>query len=450
MVRRRCGSSGQRLHIRLKFESPRTFPAISRKRRQRVPAGTTGAEKVCHREDTMAVSRRDLLLGGAGALGAATFSFPMPAIAQSEPIKIGFLAAMTGPSSAPTIGFNRGVIFAVDAINAAGGVKGRKIEVITRDTQGDPTKAVNATQELISQAKVHALWGPVNSGEALATTPIMARAKMPTIHPCVVESLIDPAKFPNAFRMAPSNSQWDDAVRSYCLNILKVKKIAVIGDTTGYGVTAVGASVAAFKKDGADVVYQANIDATQPDMTPDMLRAKNAGAEVIVVWSVTTGMEARMFNTRAAMNWDVSFVGHPSLASGDIAGLVEKPANWEKVYAIGYKSCSYDAAGKLPAKSQDLVDRLTRANVALNDTLLWWIAGGIDAIEVMAKGVEQSGSTDSEGIIKYWNTLSKYPGYFGDYTYTPTQHNGYPTDEIVMSEASTAKNGTFPLAPGYT
>jgi branched-chain amino acid transport system substrate-binding protein len=398
----------------------------------------------------MAISRRNVLLGSAGALGAATFSFPKPAIAQSEPIKIGWLAAMTGPSSAPTIGFNRGVIFAVDAINAAGGVKGRKIEVITRDTQGDPTKAVNATQELISQAKVHALWGPVNSGEALATTPIMARAKMPNIHPCVVESLIDPTKFPNSFRMAPSNSQWDDAVRSYCLNILKVKKIAVIGDTTGYGVTALGASVAAFKKDGAEVVYQANIDATQPDMTPDMLRAKNAGAEVIVVWSVTTGMEARMFNTRAAMNWDVAFVGHPSLASGEIAGLVEKPANWEKVYAIGYKSVSYDGAGKLPPKTQDLVDRLSKAKVAMNDTLLWWIAGGIDAIELFAKGVETSGSTEGAGIIAYLNSLSKYPGYFGDYTFTPTQHNGYPTDEIVMSEASTAKNGTFALAPGYT
>src|SRR6201985_1490735 len=306
----------------------------------------------------MAVSRRDVLLGSAGALGAATFSFPKPSIAQSEPIKIGFLAAMTGPSSAPTIGFNRGVVFATEAINAAGGVKGRMLEVVMRDTQGDPSKAVNATQELISQSKVHGIWGPFNSGEALATTPIMARAKMPNIHPCVVETLIDTTKFPNAFRLAPSNSQWDDAVRNYCLNILKVKKIAVIGDTTGYGVTAVGASGAAFKKDGAEVAYQANIDATQPDMTPDMLRARNAGAEVIVVWSVSTGMEARMFNTRAAMGWDVCFVGHPSMASGELAGLVEKPENWKKVYAIGYKSCSYDAAGKLPAKSQDLVERL--------------------------------------------------------------------------------------------
>ena len=107
----------------------------------------------------MAVSRRDVLLGTTGALGAAALAFPKPAIAQSEPIKIGWLAAMTGPSSAPTVGFNRGVIFAVDAINAAGGVKGRKIEIVTRDTQGDPTKAVNATQEMISQIKVHGSGG---------------------------------------------------------------------------------------------------------------------------------------------------------------------------------------------------------------------------------------------------------------------------------------------------
>jgi len=96
------------------------------------------------------------------------------------------------------------------------------------------------------------------------------------------------------------------------------------------------------------------------------------------------------------------------------------------------------------------VDRLAKANVAMNDTLMWWIAGGIDAIELIAKAVAESGSTDSAGIIGYWNTLAKYPGFFGDYTFTPSQHNGYPTDEIVMSEASTAKNGTFALAPGYT
>jgi branched-chain amino acid transport system substrate-binding protein len=169
-----------------------------------------------------------------------------------------------------------------------------------------------------------------------------------------------------------------------------------------------------------------------------------------VVWSVSTGAEARMFNTRATMNWDVPFVGHPSMASGELAGLVEKPENWKKVYAIGYKSCSYDASGKLPPKSEDLVARLIKANVALNDTLLWWVAGGVDAIELFAKAVETSGSTDGPGIIAFLNAQSKYPGYFGNYSWSPTQHNGYLTEEVVMSEASTAKNGTFALAPGYS
>jgi branched-chain amino acid transport system substrate-binding protein len=393
----------------------------------------------------MKLTRRDFAIGSVAT--ATATSIAAPVFAQAEPLRIGWLAALTGPSSAPAVGFNRGVIFAADAINAAGGVKGRKIEIVTRDTQGDPTKAVNATQEMISQAKVHAIWGPTNSGESLAVTPIMARAKMPNIHPCVVDTLIDEQKFPNAFRMT-SNTQWDDAVRNYCTKIIKAKKVAVIGDTTGYGVSAAKASAAAFVKDGVEVVYLANIDSTQPDMTPDMLRAKTAGAEAIVVWSVSTGMDARMFNTRAALNWDVAFVGHPSMSSGEIAKLIDKPANWEKVYAIGYRSCSYGEDGKLPPRTQELVDKL-KGKVDLSDTLLWWVANAIDAVNLIAKAVE-AGSSSSEDIIKYWNTVSKYPGYFGEYSWTATSHNGYPAGDVVMSAANSAKDGTFKLAPGYS
>ena len=121
-----------------------------------------------------------------------------------------------------------------------------------------------------------------------------------------------------------------------------------------------------------EVVYQANIDATQSDMTPDMLRARNAGAEAIIVWSVSTGMIGRLLNTRGTMGWDVPFIGHPSLASGDIAQLLDKPENWKKVYAVGYRSCSYDANGKLPPHSQELVTKLA-GKVDLQDTLLWWV-----------------------------------------------------------------------------
>ena len=396
----------------------------------------------------MNITRRGLIVSGAGLAGVSAFGLASPAIAQSEPIRIGWLAALSGPSSAPAVGFNRGVLFAAEALNAAGGVKGRKVEIITRDTQGDPTKAVNATQEMISQLKVHAIWGPTNSGESLAVTTIMARAKMPNIHPCVVDTLIDPKRYPNAFRIAPSNIQWDDAVRNYTLNIAKAKKVAVIGDTTGYGVSAANASAAGFQKDGAEVVYKANIDATQPDMTPDMLRARNAGAEAIVIWSVSTGMIARLLNTRAKMGWDVPFIGHPSLSSGEIAQLIEKPENWKKVYAIGYRSCSYDTAGKLPPRTEELVTKLA-GKVNLQDTLLWWVASAVDAVNLIADAVNTTGSTGNEAIIKHWNGLKAWPGYYGDYTYTPEDHNGYPGKDVVMSDASSGRNGAFALAPGY-
>ena len=77
----------------------------------------------------MSISRREFTSAALAAAAASSFGFPRPAIAQSEPIRLGWLAAMTGPSSAPAIGFNRGVVYAAEAINAAGGVKGRKIEV---------------------------------------------------------------------------------------------------------------------------------------------------------------------------------------------------------------------------------------------------------------------------------------------------------------------------------
>jgi branched-chain amino acid transport system substrate-binding protein len=276
----------------------------------------------------------------------------------------------------------------------------------------------------------------------------MARLKMPCIHPCVVDSLIDPAKYPTAFRLAPSNGQWDDAVRGYVMKQLGVKDVAVFGDTTGYGTSAVAATVAAFGRDGANVVSQAQIDANQPDVTPDMLRARNAGAKAIVIWTVSVGLLSRLMNARASMGWDVAITGHPSLGSGDIRNLLDKPGNWDKVYMAGYRTCSFDDAGKLPARTQAFVDKL-KGKVDLSDTSLWWVAAGYDAVNLVVKAVAEKGSASSDAIVASWNGLKNYPGIFGSYTFSPDQHNGYPQNEVVMSRANSQRDGAFALAPGY-
>lgn len=391
----------------------------------------------------MPITRRSFL-GASLAAGA----FARPALADTAPIVIGYPAALTGPSSAPGVAQNRGVMYTIDRINAAGGVNGRKIEIVTRDTQGDPTKAVNAVQDMMANYKVHAIWGPNNSGEALATTPIITRRGIPNIHSCGITSLIDPKKFPNAFRITPTNDQSSDPPRIYCQKILKVNKVAVIGDSTGYGTTAVADSSNNFKQNGGEVVYQAQIDATQPDMMPDMLRMRAAGAQAVVVWTVSTGMIARLLNTRGAMGWDVPFVGHQAMGSGEVGQLLEKPANWEKVYILGFRNCSFDANGKLPPRTQAFVEQV-KGKISLADTSLWWVVSAVDAIEVIAKAVAETGSSAPADIIGYWNSIKRYPGLFGDYSFSADEHNGFPTEELVMSAANSQRDGAYALAPGY-
>src|SRR6266487_5282533 len=111
----------------------------------------------------MSITRRKLLASTSAVVLASTVA--KPAIAARDPILIGYLPALTGPSSSTGIGINRGVQMAVQEINAAGGIDGRQIELIVRDTQSDPTKAVNGAAELTHGQKVSVVFGPVNSGE---------------------------------------------------------------------------------------------------------------------------------------------------------------------------------------------------------------------------------------------------------------------------------------------
>jgi len=101
-------------------------------------------------------------------------------MAQVEPIRVGWLAALTGPSSAPDTRIQSRVLLPPKA-STRRRVKGRKIEIITVH-QGDRPRQVNAGPEMISQIKTHAIFGPTLSGESLAVTPVLARAKMPNLH----------------------------------------------------------------------------------------------------------------------------------------------------------------------------------------------------------------------------------------------------------------------------
>jgi branched-chain amino acid transport system substrate-binding protein len=396
----------------------------------------------------MKVSRRQALKGTAASAAALATGVFRPAIAQSEPIRIGYLPALTGPSSSTGIGINRGTELAVKEINAAGGVKGRQIELIVRDTQSDPTKAVNGATELTRRHKVQVMWGPLNSGEALAATPLIARDGVPQIHPCWVDALTDPKKYPLAFRNAPTNQQIGGGANHYVVSILKANKVAVVSDTTGYGTASLDAYVPMLKSLGATVVYQSSVEANNPDVKPELLRMQAAGAQAIMPWSVNAGFLSRIINTRAEMEWDVPIVGQTTLGSGQTKALLKKPEYWEKVYPNNFRNCSYDAFGQLPPRTVEFVERIRKAGIEMSDTLLWWIALGYDGPRLIADAIREAGSAPEE-IAGYWNKVQGWPGVYGTITWTPELHDGFQNSEIVMVQANSLREGAFVLAPGY-
>lgn len=148
------------------------------------------------------------------------------------------------------------------------------------------------------------------------------------------------------------------------------------------------------------------------------------------------------------MGWDVPIVGQTTLGSGQTKALLEKPEYWNKVYSNNFRNVCFGKDGKLPPRATEFVARLARDKVEMGDTLLWWIALGYDAPRMMAETFKTAG-TKPEEIVAYWNKLKAWPGVYGDISFTPEQHNGFPDEQVVMCEVNSLRDGAFNLAPGY-
>lgn len=377
---------------------------------------------------------------------AATMLPAHAADSKNEPIRIGWLSSLTGPLSSAAIAENQGVQFAVDEINKAGGINGRKLELLTRDTAGDPTKAVNFAKQLAYDDKVSYVIGPVNSGESLATVPILAKAGVPNLIIGTVDELTNPKKYPLAFRVINTNEQWITSANKYAMETLKRKKVAVLGDTTGYGASTAKRATALLEEAGVKPVYTALIDPNKTSVNDEIEKARAAGADVIMPWSAATGLLARILNARGDLQWDVPVVGHPALMGLPIRNLLNKPSYWDNTYAAGYASTTYDASGKLPERTQALMNAIQPKLGGKIDFTFWWVALGYDTVKVIEHAVKQTGGTDAQAFRKALESTRGMSGVYADYTWTADDHNGFPDSGMVVNRANTFKDGSFELA----
>ena len=366
----------------------------------------------------------------------------------AQTVKIGWLSSLTGPLSSAAIAENQGVQLAVEEINKAGGILGKQIELLTRDTAGDPTKAVNFAQQLAFSDKVHFVIGPVNSGEGLAATPILARAGVPNIVIGAIDELTDATKYPRAFRAINTNRQWISTANNYAIDTLKKTRVAIIADTSGYGTSSAKTAQELLEKAGIKPVYTVLVDPNKTDLSDEMAKARAAGAEVVMPWSAATGLLGRLLNARGDMGWNVPVVGHPALMAAQIRKLLNKPEYWEGTYAAGYLSTTFGADGKLPERTQALVDKVRpKLGGAEIDVLLWWVAMGYDTVKIIEHAAKTAGSTDPAAIQKALENTRDFRGVYTTYSWSATERNGFPDSNMAMNTANTFKDGSFKLAP---
>ncbi len=223
------------------------------------------------RNNKFAMSRRTLLAGGA----AISMLPSRRALAQSsEPLKIGFLTVNTGPLAAGGKQQEEGAAFFLKERN--GTIAGRKVELITLDTAGNPALAKTKTQELVERHKVAVTIGPLATNEALAIDGYVRETKVPliTTTSAATVDLKSHAVNPwvlHAFGTAP---QVTYPLGDYAAKTLGYKRMAIVAEDFTYGHEGAGGFHLAFEAAGGKIVQKLWPPLNAPDYAPYLAQIK--------------------------------------------------------------------------------------------------------------------------------------------------------------------------------
>ncbi len=232
----------------------------------------------------MSFKRREVLkAAGAGALAAA---LPFPLRAQSQTLKFGLAMPLTGSQSAYGKDQVQGAQFAVDDLNAKGGVQGRKLEMIVLDTQADPQVGINAVNRLISVEKVP-VYVTAWSAVVKAVAPISNREKI--LELSVGASSPEVAQLGDyVYTTFPLADVDVTAVAQYAHDKLGKKNAAVLYINNDTGVDAAKVYKSAFEKAGGNVVVYEAYDPKATDYSGMLLKVRAANPDMVHIHGLIT------------------------------------------------------------------------------------------------------------------------------------------------------------------
>ena len=313
----------------------------------------------------------------------------------AEPIKIGVSGPFTAGSAPMGVSMRDGVRLAAAEINAKGGVLGRQLQLVERDDEAKPERGVQIAQELINKEKVVATVGYINTGVALASQRFYQQARIPVMNNVATGSIIT-KQFANQPENYVFRNSANDTIQSTMIAEEAIrrgfKKPAILADSTNYGQLG--------REDLEKVLATKNVKPVSiekynigdVDMTAQLLRAKQAGADVVLTYGIGPEL-AQIANGMQKLGWKVPIVGSWTLAMANFIDNAGANGNGTRMPQTFIQNPD-------TPKRKAFIDAYVKAYNPPNGRMPSAVsaAQGYDSIYLLAAAIQQAGSTEGPKI----------------------------------------------------
>ncbi|HUI45287.1 MAG TPA: ABC transporter substrate-binding protein [Nitrospirota bacterium] len=351
-----------------------------------------------------------------------------------DTIKVGAVLAETGPASFLGAPEAKTLRMLVDDINAKGGINGNKIELIIKDTQASPEKAVSFAKQLIDEDKVFAIIGPSTSGETMAIKNIAEEGKTILLSCAAAEVIVNPvAKY--VFKTPQKDS---DAVIKIFDQMKKmgITKIGVLSSNTGFGQAGKEQLEKLAPEHGIQIPISEVYDKAATDLTAEVTKLKAANVQAIVNWSIEPAQAIVIKNARQIGMTVPIFQSH---GFGNIKYVRAAGAAAEGVIFPAGRLLVADVLSAKNPQKKVLESYKKEYEAKYKEDVSTFGGHAYDAMLILERGIKEAG-TDREKVRAAIEQIKGLVGADGIFNFSPTDHNGLDANAFEML---TVKDGKF-------
>lgn len=355
----------------------------------------------------------------------------------AETVKVGAILAVTGPASFLGAPEAKTLEMMVEDINKKGGIKGKKVELIIKDSGASPEKALSFAKQLIEEEKVLAIIGPSTSGETMKIKNVAEEGKTILLSCAAAEVIVNPvAKY--VFKTPQKDSHAVIKIFEQ-MKKMKLTKAAVLSSNTGFGKAGKEQIEKLAPEHGIQIVANEVYDKAATDLTAEVTKVKASGAEAIINWSIEPAQSIVIKNARQIGFKGKIFQSHGFgnikyvEAAGPAAEGVIFPAGRLLVADVLPKS---DPQKSLLAKYKKDYETKFKEDVST------FGGHGYDAMLILTRAIEKADSTDKEAVRSAIEGLKGVVGTAGIFNFSAEDHNGL---DMTAFEMLTVKKGKFSL-----